>query len=338
MGRRLVVFLSVLAFLVVSFGLPPSVFAKKYKNYIIATATPGGTYYPVGVAIATLINVKLAKKGITATAITSAGSGENVQLLKNKEADFAILQGLFGSMAYNGKGLYRNKPQRFFYSVTALWPNVEHFSLLKKYVKTGNIMDLKGLHQRFSIGKRGSGTEGSGRTILGALGIDVGKDVYPVYLGYNPSIDAMINGRIAGANTPAGPPVAAITRLFAKMGSKKVAILNFTDEQLKKIDSTYDVWYRYIIKPGTYPGQKKPIYTIAQPNFLAVRKGVPQEDVYLIVKTIYENLPFLHNIHKATYYLGLDNAINGLPVPLAPGAAKYYKEKGVKIPAKLIAK
>jgi len=337
MMKKFLMFFAFFAFFLSGLVLPQESFAKKYRNYIIATATPGGIYYPVGVAIATLINIKLAKKGITATAITSAGSGENIQLLKNKEADFAILQGLFGSMAYNGRGLYK-KPQRFFYAVTALWPNVEHFSLLKRYVKTGNIMDLKGLHKRFSIGKRGSGTEGSGKVILGALGIKVGKDIYPVYLGYNASIDAMINGRIVGANTPAGPPVAAITRLFARMGADKVALLNFTDEQLKKIDSHYDVWYRYVIKPGTYPGQDKPVYTIAQPNFLAVRKGVPQEDVYLIVKTIYENLPFLHNIHKATYYMSLENAIKGLPVPLAPGAAKFYREKGIKIPAKLIAK
>ena len=57
------------------------------KNLIIATATTGGTYYPVGVAIGTVISIKLAKDHkITATAINSAGSGENVQMLKNKEA------------------------------------------------------------------------------------------------------------------------------------------------------------------------------------------------------------------------------------------------------------
>lgn len=333
MYKRLVIFFSIFLFLA-TFGISKSFAAR---NYIIATATPGGTYYPVGVAIATLINMKLAKKGITATAITSAGSGENVQLLKNKEADFAILQGLFGSMAYNGKGVYK-KPQKYFYSVTSLWPNVEHFSLLSKYAKTGNIMDLKGLNERFSIGKRGSGTEGSGKTILSALGIKVGKDIKPAYLGYNASADAMTNGRIAGANTPAGPPVAAIVRLFAKSGADKIKVLNFTDAQLKKIDSNYDVWFRYVIKPGTYPGQKKSINTIAQPNFLAVRKGLPQKDVYIIVKTIYENLPFLHNIHKATYYIKLNSAISGLPVPLAKGAAEYYKEQGINIPNKLLVK
>ena len=63
--------------------------AQNNKRLIIATATTGGTYYPVGVGIGTLISLKLAKNdGITATAINSAGSGENIEMLNNKEAHF----------------------------------------------------------------------------------------------------------------------------------------------------------------------------------------------------------------------------------------------------------
>jgi TRAP transporter TAXI family solute receptor len=99
------------ALLALSFGVGDS--RADDKNLIIATATTGGTYYPVGVAIGTLISVKLAKKHkITATAINSAGSGENVQMLKNKETDMAILQALFGQNAYNGLGPYKGKPMR----------------------------------------------------------------------------------------------------------------------------------------------------------------------------------------------------------------------------------
>ncbi|RMG59800.1 MAG: TAXI family TRAP transporter solute-binding subunit, partial [Deltaproteobacteria bacterium] len=222
------------------------------KNLIIATATTGGTYYPVGVAIGTLISIKLAKKyKITATAINSAGSGENIQMLKNKEADLAILQALFGAMAYNGKQLYEGNPIKDFRAITMLWENVEHFVLLKKYAKTGNIMDLKGLGEKFSIGKRGSGTEGSGKVILGALGIEIGKDFTPEYLPYSQSAQAMIDGRIAGANLPAGPPVAAVSQLFAQLGADDVVILEFTDEQLEKVRNAYPVWNRYVIPPGT---------------------------------------------------------------------------------------
>lgn len=300
------------------------------KNLIIATATTGGTYYPVGVAIGTLISVKLAKQyKITATAINSAGSGENVQMLKNKEADMAILQALFGQNAYNGLGPYKDKPVKNFRAVTMLWENVEHFALLGKYVNTGTMVDLKGLGQKFSIGKRGSGTEGSGRTILHALGIDPEKEMTLEYLGYSPSASAMIDGRIVGANLPAGPPVAAVTQLYAQLGAKNVRILDFSDEEVARLHKAYPIWTRYVVKAGTYPGQEKDIRTVAQPNFLACRPDLPEETVYLITKTIFENLPFLHNIHKATMAMSLKRATAGLPVPLHPGAARYYREKGI---------
>ncbi len=93
---------------------------------------------------------------------------------------------------------------------------------------------------------------------------------------------------------------------------------------------------RYVIKANTYPGQKTDINTISQPNFLAVSPDVSEETVYLITKTIYENLPFLATIHKATKVMNIQKAIAGLPVPLHPGAAKYYKEVGIKIPASLL--
>lgn len=300
------------------------------KNLIIATATPGGTYYPVGVAIGTLVSVKLsAKDGITATAINSAGSGENVQMLKNKEADMAILQALFGLEAYHGKGKYQDKAVKDFLSVTMLWENVEHFALLKKFAKTGTIMDIKGLGQKFSIGQRGSGTEGSGLAILGSLGIDVTRDTTPEYLGYDPSIQAMMDGRVAGANIPAGPPVAAITQLFAQLGADRAVVLDVSDEQLAAVRKEYPIWTRYVIPAGTYPSLDKPINTIAQPNFLACRADLPEEVVYKITKTVYENLPFLHNIHKATLGMSLERATQGLPTPLHPGAEKYYREAGV---------
>jgi TRAP transporter TAXI family solute receptor len=147
---------------------------------------------------------------------------------------------------------------------------------------------------------------------------------------------AMIDGRIVGANLPAGPPVAAVTQLFAQLGEDKVTVLNFTDEQLEQVRNRYPIWVRYVVPAGIYPGQTKDINTIAQPNFLACQPDLPEETVYLITKTIYENLPFLHNIHKATEAMKLEKAIGGLPVPLHPGAAKYYKEQGIEIPEYLL--
>ena len=334
MGKKLLV--SLIAFTLI-FSIQTIEKASAEDNLIIATATTGGTYYPVGVAIGTLISIKLAKDHqITATAINSAGSGENVQMLKNKEAHMAILQSLFGLNAYQGEGPYEGRAVKDFRSITMLWENVEHFVILNKYAETGTMEDLRNFGKKFSIGKRGSGTEGSGRTILKALGIDPEEEMILEYLAYTPSAQAMMDGRISGMNTPAGPPVAAVTQLFAQMGAKKVNVLDFTDEQLTKVRDKYPIWNRFVIKADTYPGQKKDINTISQPNFLACIPDLSEDTVYLITKTIYENLPFLNNIHKATKAMDLDRAVSGLPVPLHPGALKYYREKGIEIPESLI--
>ena len=207
--------------------------AKKKTSLIIATATTGGTYYPMGVGMASLWSIKLAnKQGIMVQAITSAGSGENVNMLRGKEVDLAILQGLFGKSAWNGLGAYKGKALKTFRSISMLWPNVEHFVIYTDKVKSGTISDIKGL--RFSIGRAGSGTERSGLTIMSAIGLDR-KSVTAEYLGYFESSSAMKDKRIDGANLPAGPPVAAVTDIFASPGMK-ATILEFTDDQLKAIN------------------------------------------------------------------------------------------------------
>ncbi|OGA20015.1 MAG: C4-dicarboxylate ABC transporter substrate-binding protein [Betaproteobacteria bacterium RIFCSPLOWO2_02_FULL_63_19] len=313
--------------------------APKPRSYILTTATTGGTYYPVGVAVATLIKVKLQPKlKLDMSAISSAGSGENVKLLRENQAQFAILQGLFGMYAKQGSGALKGDgPQKNIRSITMLWQNVEHFVVTADLAKTGTADDLKGLvGKKFSIGARNSGTEHSNRFLLNNLGIDPEK-LDLVFQGYGPSIDALQNGSIVGAGIPGGPPVSVITRAFAQMGNK-IRLIEFTREQAAKADGGNDLYNPLVVPAGTYPGQTKDFHTIAQPNFLGVNADVPEEDVYLITKTIYQNLPFLNAIHAATKSMSLKAAIAGLPMPLHPGAAKYYKEAGLAVPDRLMAK
>jgi uncharacterized protein len=311
--------------------------AQDTRQYILATATTGGTYYPVGVALATLTKVKLEpSEGIAMSAISSAGSGENVKLLRENQAQFAILQGLFGAWAANGSGMLEAEgPQPHLRSISMLWVNVEHFVVTNDMVKSGTMDDLKAFDGApFSIGARNSGTEGSGRTILTGLGIDPEATFDVVYMGYTPTAEALQNGTIKGANLPGGVPVSAVSQAFAALGGD-LTILEFTDDQITQANSEFDLWPPYEIPAGTYPGQDEPVQTIAQPNFLAVRDDISEDDVYLITKTMYENLPFLQNIHAATKAMALDKAIAGLPVPLHPGAVRFYEEQGIEIPDRL---
>ena len=308
------------------------------QKYLIATANSGGTFYPVGVGIATIASLKLSKKNkLIFSAITSAGSAQNVEMLEKGEAHFAILQALFASMAWQGKAKYENDAKKNLRSVSMLWQNVEQFTIKSDFVTSGNIMDLKNLYgKKFSISGRNSGSRISAETIMNSLGIDFNKmDIK--YLGYTPSSIALKEGKIEGMNTPSGPPTPAVANAFSSIGADDIRVLNFNKNNLEKINNNYPVWRAFTIKAGTYPAQKKDINTIAQPNLLVVTKDTPQKTVYLLTKTIYENLSFLNTVHKATKDMSLEKAIMGLPMPLHPGAAKFYKEKGIKIPNTLIA-
>jgi TRAP transporter TAXI family solute receptor len=190
---------------------------------------------------------------------------------------------------------------------------------------------------RMSMGKKNSGTIGSNTVILGNLGVDIAEDYNLVHVGYGPSADALQNGQISGMGTPAGVPASAVTRALASMG-EKLTLLSFTEEQAKKADGGLGLWTPYLIPANAYPGLTKDVMTIAQPNFLAVRADIDEEHVYLITKTLYENLPFLNAIHKATKAMSAEKALAGLPMPLHPGAARYYKEIGLSIPENLIVK
>jgi len=336
--RRLIKGLGAALVLSTAVGAATQAIAADKRSYVLATASTGGTYYPVGVALATLTKIKLEpKEKISMSAINSAGSGENIKLLRENEAQFAILQGLYGAWAWNGEGrVAQSGPQKNLRSVTMLWQNVEQFVVKSKYAQDGTIAALETMgDKKFSIGKKNSGTEGSGRTILSNLNIS--PDSFNLaHMGYGASADALQNGTVEGMNIPSGVPTSAITRAYAALGND-ITVLNFSDEQIKQANGHYKLWTRFVIPANTYPGQSKEIRTMAQPNFLAVRDDVTEQDVYLLTKTFYENLPFLNGIHKATKAMSLQKAIAGLPVPLHPGAARYYKEQGIEIPAHLIA-
>lgn len=308
------------------------------REYILATASTGGTYYPVGVALSTLTKVKLQPKyGLSVSAISSAGSDENIRLLANGEAQFAILQGLYGYYAWQGEGpMAEAGKQDKLRSVSMLWQNVEHFLLDGSKVDSGTVSDYEALKgQRMALGTRNSGTIGSNAVLFAGLGIDIYQDFDLMYGGYGPSADALQNGQVVGASIPAGAPAGAVSQLFASVGDK-AAILDVSDEQMATMDAGRELWTRYVIPAGTYVSVDRDVQTIAQPNLLATTTDIPEEDVYLMTQAIYENLPFLQGIHSATKAMALEKAIAGLPLPLHPGAARYYQEQGIDIPARLL--
>ncbi|PKP63911.1 MAG: C4-dicarboxylate ABC transporter substrate-binding protein, partial [Alphaproteobacteria bacterium HGW-Alphaproteobacteria-8] len=152
----------------------PAAQAQEGGSYILATATTGGTYYPVGVALATLTKVKLEpSQKIGMSAISSAGSGENVRLMREGEAQFSLLQGLYGYYAAKGVGpVAADGPQKNILMVATIWPNVEHMVISADKATTGTIDDMVALKgESMALGAPNSGAIGSAGAILGGLGL-----------------------------------------------------------------------------------------------------------------------------------------------------------------------
>lgn len=313
--------------------------AQEPQTYLLSTASTGGTYYPVGVAIANLVKVKLqSSKGISLSAISSAGSAENVKLLREKQVEFAILQGIFGVWAWKGEGpIAVNGPQTHLRGLSMLWQNIEHFVIRSDLVDSGDLNDLKqGENILVSVGSRNSGSESSNNFIFETLGITRGTDITPAFLGYSQSADALRNGTIAAMSAPAGVPVGAVTQAFASLG-EDLTILDISDQDMDRLNEGFDLWARHILPANTYPGQTSDVRSLAMPNVLAVHEDVAEETVYQITKTIYENLAFLRAIHGATAEMSVEHAVDHMPLPLHPGALRYYLEVGLDVPQELVA-
>lgn len=322
-----------------TFGMAGSGQAQEEQNYLLATASTGGTYYPVGVAIATLIKVKLqAGKKIDLSAISSAGSTENVKLLREKQAQFAILQGLVAQFAADGEGPFQAEgPQKNLRGITPLWYNYEQYVVDKSLATTGRIGDMANLYgKKFSMGARGSGLETMHKWIFPNLGIDYQK-FDQVFQGYGPTAESLQNGSIQGGNFEAGLPTGSLTQAMAAAGDR-LAFLEFNEADVAKANGKTSLLSLTTIPANTYPNQPKDVRTARLANYLAVNADVPDEDVYLITKTIFENLGFLNNIHAATKEIDIKEAVQASPFPLHPGAVKYYREAGLTVADKLIAK
>lgn len=304
---------------------------QKKEIYNIATASTGGTYYPIGVGMGQLWTEHYRDQNIKFNGQASAGSVENIDLMKNGEADFSILQGLISTQAAEGSGIYEGEQFEELRAVGMIWPNVEHFVLMDSEVESGDVSDIEG--KSFSVGPQASGTEQSTLTMMEGVGLTK-EDIRPEYLGYDDTISAMRDGRLNGGSLPAGVPVSAITDMYAS--GVNATVLDVTEEQVEAINSVVNTWYPYTIEAGTYPRQEEDIETIAQPNVLVTTSELDEEFVYNLTKILYENREYMINIHNSAREMQIETALEGLNTPLHEGAYRYFEEQGLEIDENLI--
>lgn len=285
----------------------------------IATGGTAGVYYPVGGALGTLLEEKL---GIDASVQATGASVENVNLILSGRAELALITGDTGVQAYKGTGPFEGEaPKEDLRGLAAFYPNYVQI-ITTKDSGINSFADLKG--KKVGVGAPNSGTELNARLLFEGHGMSY-DDITPDYLSFAESIDQMKNGMVDAAVLSSGIPNAAILDLATTHGVK---IIPVADDALEYLLDKYPFLTKSAIPAGVYDNAEDvTAFTIT--NALIVSKELSEDVVYEMTKAIFENIDVIHASHNAAKDVTLEGALDGLGVPLHPGAEKYYKEAGI---------
>lgn len=293
--------------------------AKAQEFINVLTGGTAGVYYPLGVAVSKILTDKMpnTKPSVQAT----KASVENLNLIQSGRGEIAFVLGdaVQGAIAGDTEMGFKGKLDKL-RTVAAIYPNfVQIVASSESGIKT--LADLKG--KRLSVGAPKSGTELNARAILNAAGIqysDLGK---VEYLDFAQSVELIKNRQLDATLQSAGLGVASIRDLA---NSVPITVVEVPASVIAKIGAPF---VTATIPAKTYQGQEADVATAAIQNYLVTRSDLSDETVYAMTKAIFENLNELYNAHAAAKVIKVDTGAKNPIAPMHPGAAKYFKEKGV---------
>jgi len=285
----------------------------------ILTGGTSGVYYPIGVGLSQIYGqIDGARTSVQAT----KASVENLNLLQAGRGELAFSLGDSVEDAWNGvEEVGFKAPLKKLRAIAGTYPNyIQIVASADSGIKT--LADLKG--KRISVGAPKSGTELNARAVLGAAGLTY-KDFSKVeYLGFGESVDLMKNRQIDVTLQSAALGVASIRDLAASIPITVVAV---PADLVPKIGDP--AYVAVTIPANTYNGQTEAVPAVAVNNFLVTSSKVSDDLAYKMTKALFDDLGTLHAAHAAAKVISLENGPKNSPVPLHPGAEKFYKEKGL---------
>ncbi|WP_313346707.1 TAXI family TRAP transporter solute-binding subunit [Sedimentibacter sp.] len=287
-------------------------------NLILATGGTTGTYYPFGGAMANIFNTKIENMNVTAQA--TGASVENCKLLGKNEAELAILQNDMLDYAYNGTEAFAEGKLENLRGIAKLYPEIIQIVAAEGI---NGIEDLKG--KKVSVGAPGSGVEANARQILEAYGMTY-DDMSVSYLSFAESADAYKDKHIDAFFVTSGIPNSSIQDIAAM---NPVSLVSLSDNAIGTLVEKYPFFVEYTIPSNTYNGQSSDVKTAAVLACLATNSEASEDIIYDITKSLFENQPELATAHAKGAELKLDEAVDGISIPLHPGAEKYFKETGI---------
>ena len=289
---------------------------KKFLN--IGTGGTAGTYYPIGGAMAEILNKEI--PGMSASAQSTGASVANVNMLGDGTIDLATVQNDIAYYAANGTEMFVDKKVDGLKGIASLYPETCQFATLKASgIKS--LSELKG--KRVAVGAVGSGVEANVRQILAAYGISY-DDIDAQYLSFAEGASALKDGNVDVAVLTAGYPTASVQDIAAQ---NPVRLLPVEEEIADALIAQYPFYTKTVIPAGTYVGFNEPVPSVAVMAMLVAGPTVNEELGYKVTKAIFSHLDRLQAAHAVGKQITRDSVKAGMSLPMNEGAEKYFNEK-----------
>lgn len=295
----------------------------------IGTGGTGGVYYPYGGGLAEIWTKNV--KGVRAVAEVTGASVENTKLCDKGETLFGLIMNDVAYQAYNGIGQFDGKRQKIL-GMFQMYPHHYHVVALKK-VEMNSIYDIKG--KKVSVGAPGSGTEFKTNLILQeALGIPYSS--FNVHrLSFTETANAMKDGIVEVGFWDVAAPTSSIMDLST---THDIKVIPFSDEEIEKIITKFPFYSKFLLPANIYRGQDYEVQNPSVWNTVIANANVDADLVYQLTKAVFEHQDYMVKIHPFAKYTTPENAVTHAVIPLHPGAVRYYKEKGIAVPDRLMPK
>ncbi|EFI41656.1 TRAP transporter solute receptor, TAXI family [Peptoniphilus sp. oral taxon 386 str. F0131] len=287
----------------------------------IATGGTGGTYYPLGGALATIINN--ANIGLQANAQATGASVENIKLIHNGDAEIAFIQNDTSYYAVNGIELFAEDTEKYddLRALACLYPEVVQI-VASDSSGIQTIDDLKG--KKVAVGAPGSGVEVNARQVLEAHGISYDDLAKVDYLSFAEATDQIKNGQIDATFIVAAIPSSSVTELAT---THDVHLVPIAEEVANKLIEKYPYYTYKEVDATEYRNQGDKVPSVVVQAMLVVNQSMSEENAYNITKAMFENLDVLGESHARGKDVSLETALDGMSIEVHPGAQKYYDEQ-----------
>lgn len=287
------------------------------KTIALLTGGTGGSFYPLGAALADLYTKRIPSLRVTAQ--STVASVFNVQAVQQAKADVAFTQGDVAYFAYRRGTESDPRPHTKLRGIAVLWVNTVQL-VVPRNSSVFAVSDLRG--RRVGVGSPASGTQIAARLVIEGHGIDYAA-VKSEELSFSEAVGEMERKTLDAGFVVASYPVSAVTEMNAAFG---VRLIPVSRPIVDRIRSDYPFMKPMVIPKGTYAGLDEDLDTVGVDNILVCRDDLPEDLVYQLTRVLFESLAELTSADAAARLIDPEQGPT-TPIPLHPGAARFYRER-----------